>query len=89
VEEHYACWPQILAEVGAEELPPLETAIAMLDRAAPTPPPAVLAALRPGLQGPAAAARIENKRDGGTENRDKRTPLTTFPQVRGAFVRGA
>ncbi|OIK05938.1 hypothetical protein BIV23_10535 [Streptomyces monashensis] len=34
VEEHYACWPQILAEVDAENLPPLETAIAMLDRAA-------------------------------------------------------
>lgn len=34
VEEHYAQWPSLLAEVQAEDLPPLETAIAMLDRAA-------------------------------------------------------
>ncbi|MGW7823401.1 ScbR family autoregulator-binding transcription factor [Streptomyces puniciscabiei] len=34
VEEHYAQWPRLLEEVQAEQLPPLETAIAMLDRAA-------------------------------------------------------
>ena len=34
VEEHYARWPALLAELAADGLSPLDTAMAMLDRAA-------------------------------------------------------